>query len=308
VIAVVGADGVVGGAIASALGAARVVYREPRAGELALAAADDLLRSASVVVNAAGFRVRPGLGAADYRRSHGEEVERLVPRLSPGALLVQISSASVLGKDASHPLGGNGAEGRPETFGCPAYALSKREAEEVARRAAASQGVKVVILRPAVLYGPEPDGMIGTLLTLAKKGLLLRLVPGRHRHHFCSFPLLVEVVARLAGTGEGVEPPLVVADPFVLTSDEITDAIRALHPPRLTLPFPAGPTGAALRLLPRSRSSRLDLRTWGEILGILALDTVYDPSGTFRRLAIDPSRFSRERTWERQVRGQEAAP
>jgi nucleoside-diphosphate-sugar epimerase len=307
VIAVVGAEGTVGGTLAAALGATRVVYREPRAGEVALYAADSVLRDASVVVNAGGFRVRPGLGDADYRRSHGEEVARLVPRLSRGALFLQISSASVLGKDPSRPLGGNGAEGRPETFGCPAYARSKRDAEDVARREAVPRGVKVTVLRPAVLYGPVPDGMIGTLLALAGKGLLLRLVPGRHRHHLCSFPLLVEVVSRLVRKEEGRNAPLVVADPFVLTSEEITEAIRAVRRPRISVPFPAGAAGAALRLLPRARASRLDLRTWGEILGILALDTVYDPSGTFRDLSIDPSVFSRERTWDLLVRGLEAA-
>ncbi|HQR66752.1 MAG TPA: NAD-dependent epimerase/dehydratase family protein [Thermoanaerobaculia bacterium] len=305
-IAVVGADGTVGSALAAALGAGRVVYRDPRPGETSIGAADELLRSATVVVNAAGFRVRPGLASADYRESHAGAVARLIPRLAPGTMLVQISSASVLGKDPARALGADPA-GRPETFGCPAYALAKREAEEVARAAAAAHGLKIVVVRPAVLYGPEPDGMIGTLLTLGRKGLLLRLVPAGHRHHLCSFPLLVEAIERIARAGEPIEPPLVVADPFVVTSAEIAAAIREVHRPRVAIPFPAGLGGAVLRLFPRPTSPQLDLRTWGEILGILALDTVYEPHETFRRLGIDPSRFSRERTWERLIRGMEAA-
>ena len=306
-IAVVGADGTVGSALAAALGAGRVVYRDPRPGEIPIGEADDLLRSAAVVINASGFRVRPGLDAADYRRTHVEEVARLVPRLPHGALLVQISSASVLGKDPVRPLG-NDIAGRPETFGCPAYALAKKEAEEVARGEAAARGLKIAVVRPAVLYGPEPDGMLGTLLTLGRKGLLLGLVPAGHRHHLCSFPLLVEAIDRIARARDGIAPPLVVADPFVVTSAEIAAAIRDIHHPRMTIPFPASLCGAFLRLLPRAASARLDLRTWGEILGILALDTVYDPSGTFRQLGIDPARFSRERTWERLLRGLKAEP
>lgn len=306
-IAVVGADGTVGSALATALRAGRVVYREPRAGEVAIHSADELLRSAAVVINAAGFRVRPGLAAADYRRSHGDAVARLAARLAPGALLVQISSASVLGRDPTRPLG-NDLSGRPETFGCPAYALAKREAEDVARSVAASRGLRIAVVRPAVLYGPEPDGMIGTLLTLGRKGLLLRLVPGTHRHHLCSFPLLVEAIGRIARAGEGIEPPLVVADPFFVTSAEIAAAIRDIHQPRISIPFPAGGGGAVLRHFPRTASPRFDLKTWGEILGILALDTVYDPSETYARLGLDPARFSRERTWDRLVRGLEAAP
>ncbi len=306
-IAVVGADGYVGGALASALSAARVVHRAPVAGETAIDAADDLLRSAEVVVNASGFRVRPGLGAADYRRSQAEAVARLVPRLSAGVLLVQISSSSVLGKSGATPVP-NSEDGRPETFGCPIYAAAKREAERVARTAASARGVRLAVLRPATLYGREPDGMIGTLHALAARGLLLRLVPSRHRHHLCSLPLFVETVRRVARQNEGIGPPLVVADPFFLTNADIAAAVRAIHRPLLTLPFPAALAGSALRLLPRFSSPRFDFRTWGEILGILALDTVYDPAETYQRLGMDPSRFSRERTWDRFVRGFEALP
>jgi nucleoside-diphosphate-sugar epimerase len=305
VIAVVGADGVVGKVLAVALDAHRIVFRSPGPGEIAIGDADEPLRSASVVINASGFRVRPGLSANDYRRSHAEAVAPLVPRLSKGALLVQISSASVLGKSTTRPLG-NGDAGRPESFGCPAYALAKREAEETAREAAAVAGVRLVILRPAILYGPSPDGMLGTLLAIAGKGIHLRLVPAAHRHHLCSFPLLVEAVKALAGRGEAVESPLVLADPFFLTNADLAEAVASVRPARLTIPFPAALAGGVLRRFPRSASPPLDLRTWGEILAILALDTVYDPAETYRLLAIDPARFTRARTWKRLVRGLEA--
>ena len=304
-IAVVGADGVVGNVLAAALDARRIVFRAPGPGEIATGDADETLRSASVVINASGFRVRPGLSADDYRRSHAEAVARLVPRLSKGALLVQVSSASVLGRDPARPLGNSGA-GRPESFGSPAYALAKREAEETAREATAAAGVRLAILRPAILYGSSPDGMLGTLLVLARKGILLRLAPAAHRHHLCSFPLLVEAVKALSRRGEGVEKPLVLADPFFLTNADLAEAVQSVHGARVTLPFPAALAGSILRLFPRSTSPRLDLRTWGEILGILALDTVYDPAETYRLLAIEPARFARARTWERLVRGHEA--
>lgn len=303
---VVGADGFVGGALASALGAAPVVFRAPRASaEISIEDAGAVLAAARVIVNASGVRVRPGLGPADYRRTHAEAVQRLVARLSPGALLVQVSSASVLGRSpAASPR--NDEAGSPETFGCPDYAVAKRDAERAARAAAAARGVCLAILRPAILYGREPDGMLGTLGAIAGHGLLLRLAPARHRHHLCALPLLVEAVRTVARRGEAIEPPLTVADPFFVTSGEVAAIGRELHRPRLSLPFPAGAAGEVLRRLPRSSSPRLDPRTWGEILCILALDTVYDPSETYRLLEIDASRFSRARTWERLARGLEA--
>lgn len=302
---VVGADGVVGSEIASALGASRVVFRTPLPPEVSIDAADELLRGASVVVNASGFRVRPGLTESDYRRSHAGAVGRLVPRLSKGTLLIQISSASVLGKGSRGARDAREAE-RPESFGCPSYALAKLEAEERAREAAASAGLRLAILRPAILYGSKPDGMVGTLLSLAARGVLLRLVPSSHRHHLCSFPLLLEAVRSIVRTGATGVDPLALADPFVLTSDDLAATLASIHPPRVAIPFPAALAGSVLRRFPRARSPRLDLRTWGEILSILAIDTVYDTSGTYRLLGIDPARFSRSRTWERLVRGLEA--
>jgi nucleoside-diphosphate-sugar epimerase len=301
--AVVGADGFVGGALAAALDADRVVFRPARdASETEIGNAGALLGAAGVVVNASGMRVRPGLGEADYRRTHEEAVRSLVPRLAPGALLVHVSSASVLGRDPLAPPP-NDEAGRPETFGCPAYAVAKRDAERAAREAAGARGIRLVVLRPAVLYGRERDGMFGTLASLAERGLLLRLLPASHRHHMCALPLFVEAVRAVASAGEALEAPVTLADPFVVTSAELTTLVSTIFRPAWTLPFPAGPAGALLRRLPRSGSPRLDLATWGEILSILALDTVYDAGDSFRLLGLDPSRFARERTWERLARG-----
>jgi nucleoside-diphosphate-sugar epimerase len=307
VIAVVGADGFLGSALATAYGAERIVFRDPGPGEIGVGAADELLSSADIVVNAAGFRVRPGLTAADYRRSHAGVVSRLVPRLSPGALLVHISSASVLGRDTVRMLGPEN-QVRADTFASPAYAIAKKEAEDLARDLAASRRVKIAVVRPAIVYSSMPDGVVWTLLKLASKGVLLRLVPARHRHHLLSLPLLVETIRCIVQGKEEIEPALVVADPFVVTSAEIVDLARTFHRPWISLPIPAGVAGSLLRRLPSTRSPWLDFRTRGEILSILALDTVYDPSETYKRLAIDSARFSRERTWERLIRGLEVAP
>jgi nucleoside-diphosphate-sugar epimerase len=306
VIVVVGADGFVGGALAAALGGARIVFRRARdAGETPVENADTLLAGADVVVNASGLRVRPGLSAADYRRTHADAVVRLVPKLAPGSLLVHISSASVLGRSPATPPP-NDEAGRPESFGCPAYAAAKRDAERVAREEARVRGIRLVVLRPAILYGREPDGMFGTLVSLASRGVLLRVVPAAHRHHMCALPLFIAAVGAAAARDKGLDGPLTVADPFAVTNAEISALLTERFGAAWRVPFPAGAAGSVLRRLPRSSSPRFDLATWGEILSILALDTVYDADDAFRVLGLDPDLFSRERTWEKLARGREA--
>src|SRR5260370_24554041 len=96
-IAVVGADGFVGSHIAAALDASKVVYRSPQDGEVHITQAEGLVRTADIIFNAAGFRIRPGLTLADYRRAHQGAPAPLGPSVRPAALLLDIASAPGLG-------------------------------------------------------------------------------------------------------------------------------------------------------------------------------------------------------------------
>jgi nucleoside-diphosphate-sugar epimerase len=295
-MAVVGADGFVGGHLAEALQAKRVVYGPCRNDDVHISQAEGLLREAGVIINASGFRVRPGLAYSDYQRCHQGAASALVPWIRKGALLFHISSAAVLGKSKDQKLG-NQAPPNPGTFPCPAYARAKLEAEQFLRRAAAGVGFRVIFLRPAVIYAPQGAGMIDTLLGLAKRGIILRLYPRNARHHLCHIDLLVEVVRHVIQEDPPELTSLVVADPFTVTNRELETMIRRHAPKKsATLPLPVPLVSTLLRLSLHSRSPRLDLRTWGEIFGVLNLDTVYDPFETFRLLGIDPSEYSLGKT------------
>jgi hypothetical protein len=70
----------------------------------------------------------------------------------------------------------------------------------------------------------------------------------------------------------------------------------ALKKKSVPLPLPVHWMSALLRHTFHSRNPKLDLKTQGEIFGVMAFDTVYDPSETFRLLGIDPSQYSIDRT------------
>jgi hypothetical protein len=89
---------------------------------------------------------------------------------------------------------------------------------------------------------------------------------------------------------------LVVADPYTVTNRELETMIRqTLRKRSIPLPLPAHWISTLLRYTFHSRNPKLDLKTLGEILGVLACDTVYDPSETFRLVGIDPSQYSMEK-------------
>ena len=298
-----GADGFVGAHLAGAIGASKIVYRTPHDGEIHITQAESLLRRADVIINAAGFRIRPGFTAEDYRRSHQGATAALVPWIRPGALFLHMSSASVLGKSKDRNLG-NHTHPDLTNFPAPDYARAKLEADEFLQKAAAAHNFRLVFLRPSNLYAPEAEGMIRSLLRLANRGIILRLYPRNSRQHFCDINLLADVARRVINNNNLPQSTaLVVADPYTITNREMEGMIRRyLRRKTVVVPLPLPWMSAIFRHSMRSTNPKFDLVTQGEILGFMNLDSVYDPFETFGLLGIDPSLYSLERTLEPVIR------
>lgn len=297
-VAVVGADGFLGGCIAQALGGDRVVYGACGNGEVHVSQAQRVVERADVVINAGGFRVRPGCRYPDYQRVHQGALSALVPWVRKDALLLHFSSASVLGKSKHQKLG-NSAPPDPDSFPSRAYALAKLEADQFLEREAATRDFRVIFLRPAAVYGAQGTGMVDTLLQLAKRGIMLRLHPRNARHHLCYAGLLVEVVRRVIELSSELPhlTPLVIADPYTVMNEELETMLRLyVRKKARTFTVPVGLLASLLQHSFHSRTPRFDLKTWGEILGVMNLDTEYDPSETFRVLGIDAADYSIDRT------------
>jgi hypothetical protein len=146
--------------------------------------------------------------------------------------------------------------------------------------------------------------MIDSLVRLAKRGILLRLYPREGRQHLCDIRLLLEVASRIIDAG-GLPPvsTFVIADPVPATNRELEAMIRRNLQKRTTiLPFPLSLPSILLRHSFHARNPHFDLMTWGEVLGVMDLDTVYETSDTFQRLAIDPSKYSPDKTLEPLIR------
>lgn len=302
-ITVVGADGFVGGHLAAALEARKIVYRKAVDGEVHITEAKPLLEKADVIINAAGFRIRPGFSAEDYRRSHQGATAALLPHIRRGALFMHMSSASVLGKSKDRKLGNHTAPDLTN-FPAPDYARAKLEADEFLQKAAAEHAFRLVFLRPSNLYAPGAEGMLLSLMKLAKRGIFLRLYPRNSRQHFCDINLLADVARRVIEKNNLPQgSALVVADPYTITNRELEELIRSyLRRNAVTMPLPLPWMSAVFRHSIRSKNPKFDLVTQGEILGFMNLDSVYDPSETFSLLGIDPSEYSIERTLEPVIR------
>jgi nucleoside-diphosphate-sugar epimerase len=304
-IAVVGADGFVGSGLAAGLQAERVVYGPCRDGDIHISQAEPLLRKADVIVNASGFRVRRGMTLDDYRGCHQGSTSKLVPWVRKDALFIHMSSAHVLGKSTEKILG-NDAIPKPATYPSAIYTIAKYECDQYLKKEADERGFKLVYLRPTILWARQGDtSLIDNLVKMARRGTMLRLYPRKARHHMCNLNILAEVAVRVVERSQNVPhgTALVVADPFTITSEELETMIcRYLPRKPMMIPIPAPLMSALVRCLPHSSNPTLDFKTWGDIFGVLHLDTVYDPWETFRMLDIDASRYAMDKTMEPFVR------
>jgi len=300
-LAIVGADGFVGGGLSKRLAAepslrtASIVYGGATEQELRISRAAPLLADADIILNCGGFRVRPGCSYRDYQNSHQGSTAAFVPYIRKDALLIQISSASVLGK--GHGLGNQSAP-NPMTFPSPEYALAKLEQEQYLESVSLERGFRVIFLRPAVLYSADGAGMVSTIIGLTRRGISPRLYPRSCRQHLAHMDLLADVVRRVIRRDDLPNlTRLVVADPYTVTNHELEEIIRSYQKMAgLPLPLPAHWMSRILCSTFGSGKSWLDFKTRGQILGVVAADIVYDPSDTYRLLEIDSSRYTIDQT------------
>jgi nucleoside-diphosphate-sugar epimerase len=104
------------------------------------------------------------------------------------------------------------------------YGDSKIEAEKIVltyRR----RGLKTVVLRPCMVYGPDEPHLLKTLLSLIKLRLLFTLDEGRKKLHLVYVGNVVAVVMESIYKDEFLEGSFFVADEDVLTVKEILDII-----------------------------------------------------------------------------------
>ena len=293
-VLVVGKGGTLGAVLAERLQAEAIELRarSPDGGEDARDLAARIAH-ASVIVNAGGPRVRPGLGWADYFREHVGVTARIVRSMQPGSHLVQISSTAVFGARGSL-LSAADVEA-PTLFPNAAYACAKLAAEMEGRALARERRIRVTVLRPSMVYGPGLDSALESIRRLSRRGVRLRLLPAKGRQHLVHIDLLAEVVARATlTTPRDGERVLLVADPFVLENADLLPKAGAT----VSVPLVAA---SLLHGLARRLGASPPLAV--DALAVLGIDNEFDWRPAFEELGLDVERFARDQTFEPYWRG-----
>jgi nucleoside-diphosphate-sugar epimerase len=140
--------------------------------------------------------------------------------------------------------GEGGTAGRPFSevdHPAPAdpYAVSKWEAEQGLTRLAVQSGLEVVIIRPPLVYGPDPKANMLRLLRLVERGVPLPFGAVRNRRSMVGLDNLVSALATaLDHTAAAGQTYLVSDREDISTPDLIRLLAAAMRRPARLLPLP----------------------------------------------------------------------
>jgi dihydroflavonol-4-reductase len=260
-VAVTGATGFVGGALARALlaeGAEVVALARPTSKRDHLADLPLIWRESDVtepatlkgvfdgvdgLIHAAGMLGQAGVPEATYHRLHVQGTENVLAAAAEANIgrLLYVSSPGVLG-----PITGPPADETAPLAPSNPYERSKAAAEQVALRFA-TNGLPVTIGRPEFIYGPGDTHVLG-LFRAVQRGLFFYVDSGRHH---CSPTYLDDATAgllRCFHNGRPGEIYHIIGPRPVTFRDFGTTIAQALgvRPPWLSLPKPIAWLGAAM--------------------------------------------------------------
>jgi ornithine--oxo-acid transaminase len=150
---------------------------------------------------------------------------------------VHVSSTDVYG----YPGTAGVAEDQPPTGFRNWYAHTKLGAEAEVRRAARQRGLETVILRPATVYGPRSQEVVGEIASAIRGGHMVLVGHGRVVAGLCYVDNLVDAALLALGHKEAPGQAFNITDGLPVTWKQFTDDLAAglgCPPARWSMPYP----------------------------------------------------------------------
>lgn len=241
-IAVTGANGFVGAALVERLNNTGRVHRAFTRHHADLSKAFSLaanLRGCSVLVHTAGRAHAPA--DASFHAVNVGGTQRLAEQAAAAGVRRFIFLSSI------------GVAVAPDE----PYARTKAEAERALAEVAQATDIEVVIIRPALVYGPGAPGNWAQLMRLVASGAPLPFASVDNRRSFIALDNLVDLIVRCIDIDRAPPEPLAASDAEPISTPELIRRIaRAMHKRAWLFPCPPRLLLAGARLAGRETQMR----------------------------------------------------
>lgn len=146
------------------------------------------------------------------------------------------------------------------------YGLSKLEAEQGLMQLAAETGMEIVIIRPALVYGPGVKGNFASMIKLVEKGIPLPLGAIYNKRSLVGIDNLVDLIIRCIDHPAAANQVFLAGDGEDLSTSELLRGVgQAMGKPARLIPVPAGLLQFGARLLGKKAMAQ-------RLLGSLQVD------------------------------------
>jgi nucleoside-diphosphate-sugar epimerase len=121
-----------------------------------------------------------------------------------------------------------------------AYAVSKHEAELEVRQIGEETGLKIVVIRPPLVYGPGARANFAALIRAVESGIPLPFGRLQNRRSFVALDNLVDFIVTCLAHPAAADETFLVSDGEDLSTTELTRRLaRAMKRPVRLVPVPA---------------------------------------------------------------------
>jgi len=136
---------------------------------------------------------------------------------------------------------------------CDPYGVSKLEAEVALRHVAETSSMELVVLRPALVYGPGVRGNLQRVLELVDRAVPLPLASVRNARSLVALENLCDVIVLCLDSKLAAGETLLVADDVAVSTPELFRIVAThMQRPSRLFPFPVPLLRLAGRVLGRS--------------------------------------------------------
>lgn len=182
----------------------------------------DIMPNSDICIHLAGLAHQKNSDDLAYEKSNVVLTEDILHKSIQSGVghFIYFSSIKVLGEENNSPYT-EMTNPKPKDY----YASSKLRAENLVRRICVEKGIEYTIIRPPLLYGPEPKANILSLVRWIQKNRPVPIATKPNQRSLLSLSNLKDFLETIMQKDSSRNQTLLVQDPIPVSTEELATMI-----------------------------------------------------------------------------------